>query len=167
MKKNILVTGGAGFIGSNFIEYYTANYPDHMIVNIDKLTYAGDLNNLFDVENRENYKFVQGDICDKKLIQKLFVTYQFKGVFHFAAESHVDNSIEGPEAFIKTNIEGTFVLLDAARDMWLTEPGKVKDEFKDARFLHVSTDEVYGTLYNFLYNNKSIDIVKINNFVSR
>ena len=146
MKKNILVTGGAGFIGSNFVEYYTAIHPDHLVVNIDKLTYAGDLKNLTDVENRENYKFIEGDICDKKLIQKLFVTYRFQGVFHFAAESHVDNSIEGPEAFIKTNIEGTFILLDTARNMWLSEPGEVKDEFKDARFLHVSTDEVYGTL---------------------
>lgn len=146
MKKSILVTGGAGFIGSNFIEYYTAIYPDHLVVNIDKLTYAGDLNNLTDVENRENYKFIEGDICDKKLIQKLFATYRFQGVFHFAAESHVDNSIEGPEAFIKTNIEGTFVLLDTARNMWLSGPGEIKAEFKEARFLHVSTDEVYGSL---------------------
>ena len=146
MNKNILITGGAGFIGSNFIDYYTANHPDHLVVNIDKLTYAGDLSNLKEVESRVNYTFIEGDICDKDLILALFEKYRFQGVFHFAAESHVDNSIEGPDAFIKTNIEGTFILLDAARKMWLNRPGNINDEFKEARFLHVSTDEVYGTL---------------------
>lgn len=146
MKKNILVTGGAGFIGSNFVEYYLEKYPNHLLVNIDKLTYAGDLENLKGVEDRPNYTFVKGDICDKQLIQELFEEYRFQRIFHFAAESHVDNSIEGPEAFIKTNIEGTFILIDAARKMWLNAPGKINIEFKDARFLHVSTDEVYGTL---------------------
>ena len=146
MKKNILVTGGAGFIGSNFIEYYIHKHPDHHVVNIDKLTYAGDPTNLNSVKNKPNYKFVEGDICDAKLINKLFATYRFQGVFHFAAESHVDNSIEGPEAFIKTNIEGTFILLDAARKIWLKGPGEINDEFKHSRFLHVSTDEVYGSL---------------------
>lgn len=146
MNKNILITGGAGFIGSNFIDYYTANHPDHLVVNIDKLTYAGDLSNLKEVESRVNYTFIEGDICDKDLILALFEKYRFQGVFHFAAESHVDNSIEGPDAFIKTNIEGTFILLDAARKMWLNRPGNINDEFKEARFLHVSTDEVYGSL---------------------
>jgi dTDP-glucose 4,6-dehydratase len=146
MKKNILVTGGAGFIGSNFVDYYTEKYPESFIVNIDKLTYAGDLENLNSVDGRPNYTFVKGDICDKELIEALFDKYRFQQVFHFAAESHVDNSIEGPEAFIKTNIEGTFILLDTARKMWLNAPGEINDEFKNARFLHVSTDEVYGSL---------------------
>jgi len=146
MKRNILVTGGAGFIGSNFVDYYTDKYPDHLVVNIDKLTYAGDLANLEAVDGRSNYTFVKGDICDKELIQELFEKYRFQQVYHFAAESHVDNSIEGPEAFIKTNIEGTFILLDTARRMWLKAPGEINNEFKNARFLHVSTDEVYGSL---------------------
>ena len=146
MKKNILVTGGAGFIGSNFIDYYTKKYPDYHVVNIDKLTYAGDPENLNEIKNRKNYSFVKGDICDRELIRDLFEKYRFEGVIHFAAESHVDNSIEGPEAFIKTNIEGTFILLDTARQLWLKGPGEIKDEFCDARFLQVSTDEVYGTL---------------------
>jgi dTDP-glucose 4,6-dehydratase len=146
MTKNILVTGGAGFVGSNFVDYYTEKYPNIFLVNLDKLTYAGDPKNLKSVEGRPNYTFVKGDICDKDLIKELFDKYRFQQVFHFAAESHVDNSIEGPEAFIKTNIEGTFNLLDAARKMWLNAPGEINAEFKNARFLHVSTDEVYGTL---------------------
>lgn len=146
MNKNILVTGGAGFIGSNFVEFYTSKYPGHLVVNLDKLTYAGNPDNLKEFADRPNHVFVKGDICDRELLESLFEKYQFQGVFHFAAESHVDNSIEGPEAFIKTNIEGTFRLIDVARKTWMSGPGAIKPEFSDARFLHVSTDEVYGSL---------------------
>jgi dTDP-glucose 4,6-dehydratase len=146
MKNHVLVTGGAGFIGSNFVEYYLENHPNQCIVNLDKLTYAGSLENLSEVRNHPQHTFVKGDICDGNLLQELFETYRFIGVFHFAAESHVDNSIEGPEAFIKTNIDGTFKLLEAARKLWMKNPGIVNPTFEKARFLHVSTDEVYGSL---------------------
>ena len=144
--KNILVTGGAGFIGSNFIPYFIENTDDYHIVNLDLLTYAGDLNNLSEVENHQRYTFVQGDICDRTFVEGLFNKYQFHDVIHFAAESHVDNSISGPEAFIKTNVLGTFNLIDTARKLWMNNPNKYKPEFAKARFHHVSTDEVYGTL---------------------
>ncbi|MBL3654831.1 dTDP-glucose 4,6-dehydratase [Fulvivirga sediminis] len=146
MKKNILITGGAGFIGSNFVPYFLESYPDYHLVNLDKLTYAGDLSNLTEVEGSDRYTFIQGDICDRSLIEKLFKEYKFQGVIHFAAESHVDNSISGPEAFINTNINGTFTLIDVARNTWMHEPFKKKEEFENARFHHISTDEVYGTL---------------------
>lgn len=145
-KKAILVTGGAGFIGSNFIEYFTQKFKEYQVVNLDKLTYAGNPENLDEVKDRLNYTFIKGDICDRNRIENLFNTYRFQGVFHFAAESHVDNSIAGPEAFIKTNIEGTFRLLEVARGFWMNGPGDLKKEFETARFLHVSTDEVYGSL---------------------
>lgn len=144
--KNILITGGAGFIGSNFVEYFAEKHPDYHVVNIDKLTYAGNLEHLKEVEKKSNYSFIKGDIVDRELIQELFKKYNFHGIIHFAAESHVDNSISGPEAFIQTNINGTFVLLDCARQHWMNGPNSIKDEFKDARFLHISTDEVYGSL---------------------
>lgn len=144
--KNILVTGGAGFIGSNFVAYFANKYPDYHIVNLDKLTYAGNPAYLKEVEKRDNYTFIKGDIVDLKLVAELFEKYSFQGVIHFAAESHVDNSIKGPAAFIETNIVGSFVLLDTARNYWMNGPGDIKDEFKSARFLHISTDEVYGTL---------------------
>ena len=143
----ILVTGGAGFIGSNFIPYFLEQYQDVNIVNIDKLTYAGDLSYLKEVAQNKHYTFINGDICDRNLIEDLFNKYQFKGVFHFAAESHVDNSIESPDEFIKTNVFGTFNLLDVARKHWMHGPNSVKQGFENSRFLHVSTDEVYGTLY--------------------
>ena len=143
----ILVTGGAGFIGSNFIPYFLEQHQDINIVNIDKLTYAGDLSNLKEVAQNKHYTFIKGDICDRNLIEDLFNKYQFKGVFHFAAESHVDNSIESPDEFIKTNVFGTFNLLDVARKHWMYKPNSVKKGFENSRFLHVSTDEVYGTLY--------------------
>ena len=146
MIENILVTGGAGFIGANFIPHFISNNPDFKVINLDKLTYAGDLENLKEVEQEERYEFVQGDICDRVLIENLFDKYQFKGVIHFAAESHVDNSISGPEAFIKTNVNGTFTLLDVARNFWMEAPFKYKEEFNKCRFHHISTDEVYGTL---------------------
>ncbi|WP_044637577.1 dTDP-glucose 4,6-dehydratase [Siansivirga zeaxanthinifaciens] len=142
----ILITGGAGFIGSNFIPYFLNTYPKIKIINIDKLTYAGELSNLKVVENNANYEFIQGDICDRNLIENLFETYKFQGVIHFAAESHVDNSITNPDTFIHTNIMGTFNLLDVAKKIWMDSPGKVKDIYKSARFHHISTDEVYGTL---------------------
>lgn len=146
MTKSILVTGGAGFIGSNFVPYFCKKYPEYHVINIDKLTYAGDLNNLKDCENAPNYTFVQGDICDEKLIEDLFIKYDIRGVIHFAAESHVDNSIKGPKVFMETNLMGTFNLIETARRYWMDAPGKVKPGYEDARFHHISTDEVYGTL---------------------
>ena len=144
--KNILVTGGAGFIGANFVPYFIANNPDYHLVNLDALTYAGNLENVAEVANHERYTFVKGDIVDGEFIKNLFDQYQFHDVIHFAAESHVDNSISGPEAFIKTNVLGTFNLLDTARKLWMSAPNQYKAEFVNARFHHVSTDEVYGTL---------------------
>lgn len=144
--KSILVTGGAGFIGSNFVPYMVAKYPQYKIVNLDKLTYAGNLNNLKECEKAENYVFVHGDICNRPLVEKLFAEYDIRGVVHFAAESHVDNSITGPQAFIETNILGTFTLLDAARNYWMEAPHQVKKGYEDCRFHHISTDEVYGAL---------------------
>ena len=144
----LLVTGGAGFIGSNFISYILKNEPRVKIVNLDKLTYAGDLLNLKEVAKHPNYAFVKGDVCNRGLIEELFKTYDFKGVIHFAAESHVDNSISGPSAFINTNVMGTFTLLDVAKNHWMESPQQVKEAHAHSRFLHISTDEVYGTLGN-------------------
>lgn len=146
MHKTILITGGAGFIGSNFVPYFCEKYPEYKIINLDKLTYAGNLENLRSCENMPNYSFVQGDICDADLVEKLFRENDVRGVIHFAAESHVDNSITGPRAFINTNIIGTFNLLDAARRHWMDAPGRIKPGYADARFHHISTDEVYGAL---------------------
>src|SRR5882757_3974842 len=142
MTDSILVTGGAGFIGSNFVLEWFAqgNGP---IVNLDKLTYAGNLENLAAVEANPAYTFVQGDICDAALVTRLFEEHKPRAIVHFAAESHVDRSIHGPEAFLRTNIDGTFTLLQAARAYYNTLQGEEKSRF---RFLHVSTDEVYGTL---------------------
>ena len=144
--QKILITGGAGFIGANFIPYFLKNNSDHYIVNLDLLTYAGDLQNLEEVENNENYNFVKGDICNRKLVEDLFKEHQFNAVIHFAAESHVDNSIKNPDAFIKTNVNGTFTVLDVAKNHWLDSSNNYKEAFKNARFHHISTDEVYGTL---------------------
>ena len=146
MSKTILVTGGAGFIGSNFVPYFCTKYPAYNVINLDKLTYAGNLDNLKECEGLPNHKFVQGDICDAELVEKLFTDNDIKGVVHFAAESHVDNSIKGPRAFINTNIIGTFNLLEAARKQWMDAPNKVKPGYEDCRFHHISTDEVYGAL---------------------
>jgi len=144
--KTILVTGGAGFIGSNFIPLFLEKNPEAFVVNLDKLTYAGTLENLREVESHPRYQFVQGDICDRPLVEGLFNRHNFSGVIHFAAESHVDNSIAGPEAFISTNVVGTFVVLDVARRHWLTGPGRPKPGCENNRFHHISTDEVYGSL---------------------
>ena len=144
--KTVLVTGGAGFIGSNFIPWFIEANPDTTVVNLDALTYAGDLSNLKELEGNSRYVFVNGDICDRALVESLFSKYNFNGVIHFAAESHVDNSISGPEAFIKTNINGTFTLIDVARKNWMNGPFDFKPGLENNRFLHVSTDEVYGTL---------------------
>jgi dTDP-glucose 4,6-dehydratase len=145
-KETILITGGAGFIGSNFIVYFLEKYPRYCIINLDKLTYAGDLDNLQEVSGNASYTFIKGDICDKKLLEETFEKYDIRGVIHFAAESHVDNSIEGPYPFIKTNIEGTFHLLEATRKHWMCKPHEYKQDYKNCRFHHISTDEVYGTL---------------------
>lgn len=144
--QTILVTGGAGFIGSNFIPYFLNKHKEYKIVNIDKLTYAGNLNNLKECENNSNYTFIQGDICNRPLIEKIFTDYDIRGVIHFAAESHVDNSIKNPDAFIQTNIVGTFTLVDVAKNYWLESPHKTKNSYENCRFHHISTDEVYGDL---------------------
>ena len=135
----ILVTGGAGFIGSHVVRLFVNKYPEYKIVNLDKLTYAGNLNNLKDTENKPNYEFVKGDIVDSDFILKLFIEKKFDGVIHLAAESHVDRSITNPTEFVFTNVIGTVNLLNAAKHIW-------KDNFSDKRFYHISTDEVYGSL---------------------
>lgn len=146
MTKAILVTGGAGFIGANFVPYFVRKYPEYHVVNLDKLTYAGNKANLAECEGVANYTFVHGDICDEVLLENLFKTYDIRGVIHFAAESHVDNSISGPKAFINTNIVGTFNLLEASRGHWMGRPKSYKAGYEKCRFHHISTDEVYGTL---------------------
>nr|WP_294491216.1 dTDP-glucose 4,6-dehydratase [uncultured Mediterraneibacter sp.] len=144
--KTYLVTGGAGFIGTNYIHYMLAKYGEKIrIINVDKLTYAGNLENLKDAERLDNYEFVKADICDKEAVDKIFQTYDIDRVVHFAAESHVDRSIKDPEIFAKTNILGTLVLLITARKYWEVSDGEYKEGKK---FLHVSTDEVYGSLEN-------------------
>ena len=137
--KTILITGGAGFIGSHVIRLFVNKYPDYKIVNLDKLTYAGNLTNLKDIENKPNYEFIKGDIVDSDFIQKLFEEKKFDGVIHLAAESHVDRSISNPTEFVFTNVIGTVNLLNSAKHVW-------KDNFEGKRFYHISTDEVYGSL---------------------
>ncbi len=144
--KSILVTGCAGFIGSNFVPYFLEKYPEYFIINLDLLTYAGDLANLSDVKADANYKFIKGDICNRELIEFIFDEYDVRGVIHFAAESHVDNSIKNPGVFIETNVNGTFTLLDVAYKKWMEKPFTRKEDYEDCRFHHISTDEVYGTL---------------------
>ncbi|MGK0386793.1 MAG: dTDP-glucose 4,6-dehydratase [Patiriisocius sp.] len=143
--KSILITGGAGFIGSNYVAYLLETSQDELYV-LDKLTYAGDLKNLETASKASNYHFIEGDICDQELVTTLFKEHQFNEVVHFAAESHVDNSITSPGAFIATNITGTFNLLQAAYKIWMDAPNLFKEGCDSNRFLHVSTDEVYGTL---------------------
>jgi dTDP-glucose 4,6-dehydratase len=137
--KKILITGGAGFIGSHVVRLFVQKYPEYQIFNLDALTYAGNLENITDIEKEPNYTFVKGDITDERFIDNLFQEKQFDGVIHLAAESHVDRSIEDPMAFVKTNVIGTVNLLNAARKQWANAP-------EGKRFYHVSTDEVYGSL---------------------
>ncbi len=146
MSDTILITGGAGFIGSNFVPYFCQKYPGYNVLNLDKLTYAGDLGNLKECEGMTNYRFIQGDICDRPLLEDIFKRNDVRGVIHFAAESHVDNSIKAPEAFVKSNIDGTFTLLDVAFRHWMQGPHDVKPGYMCCRFHHISTDEVFGTL---------------------
>ncbi len=145
-KKSVLVTGCAGFIGSNFVPYFLEKYPEYHIINLDLLTYAGNLENLEEIAENEHYTFVNGDICDRELIESLFDTHDIRGVIHFAAESHVDNSIKNPGVFIETNINGTFTLVDVAYKKWMNKPFEYKSGYESCRFHHISTDEVYGTL---------------------
>ncbi|MBN2768497.1 MAG: GDP-mannose 4,6-dehydratase, partial [Campylobacterales bacterium] len=170
--KTILVTGGAGFIGSNFVPYFLEKYENYNLVNLDLLTYAGNLENLAECESNPRYKFIKGDICDRELVELIFERYDIKGVIHFAAESHVDNSIKNPGVFVQTNVNGTYTLIDIAYKHWMDAPFKYKDRYlneilndeslmmkkkednskskiqnsKLPRFHHISTDEVYGTL---------------------
>ena len=139
MKRNILVTGGAGFIGSHLVRLLVNKYPTYHIINMDLLTYAGNLENLKDIEHKENYSFVKCDICDFKKVKQVFVDYKIDSIIHLAAESHVDRSIEDPFSFAQTNVMGTLSLLQAAKSYW-------KNNFKNKLFYHVSTDEVYGSL---------------------
>lgn len=141
-ERTILITGGAGFIGSHVVRLFVNKYPQYKIVNLDKLTYAGNLANLKDVEQKPNYEFVRGDIVDAAFIQNLFTQHQFDGVIHLAAESHVDRSIASPMDFVMTNVVGTVNLLNAAKHLWI----KPKSEISNPKFYHVSTDEVYGSL---------------------
>ena len=139
MSRKILITGGAGFIGSHVVRRFVNNYPSYHIYNLDALTYAGNLSNLRDIENASNYTFIKGDITDSSLVQALFTEHNFDGVIHLAAESHVDRSISNPMSFVTTNIIGTVVLLNAAKATW-------HGNFDDKLFYHISTDEVYGSL---------------------
>ncbi|MFY7825988.1 MAG: dTDP-glucose 4,6-dehydratase [Flectobacillus sp.] len=139
--KKILITGGAGFIGSHVVRLFVTKYPEYQIFNLDKLTYAGNLANLTDIENQVNYTFVKGDLVDAPFIDALFAEHNFDGVIHLAAESHVDRSITDPMAFVMTNVVGTVNLLNAAKNTW-------KGNYEGKRFYHVSTDEVYGELHN-------------------
>lgn len=147
-KVIILVTGGAGFIGSNFIPYFLEKYSNYNIINLDLLTYAGCLENLKEVNDHPRYKFVKADIYNRDFVEFIFNEYDIKGVIHFAAESHVDNSIRTPDIFIKTNVNCTFTLLDVAYKYWMEKPFKYKPDYENCRFHHISTDEVYGSLKN-------------------
>ncbi len=146
IDKHILLTGTAGFIGSNFVPYFLEKYPEYHLVNLDLLTYAGDEANLKECENNPRYTFIKGDICDRALVQEIFEKYDIEGVIHFAAESHVDNSIKNPGVFIETNVNGTYTLVDVAKNYWMKKPFTYHDKYKACRFHHISTDEVYGTL---------------------
>ena len=151
-SKKILITGGAGFIGSHVVRLFVNKYPDYQIYNLDKLTYAGNLANLSDIEKKPNYHFVKGDIVDASFINELFKTHDFEGVIHLAAESHVDRSITNPMEFNQTNVVSTVNLLNAAKESW-------KNDLSNHLFYHVSTDEVYGSLHDdgFFYEDTAYD----------
>ena len=142
MKRNIIVTGGAGFIGSHVVRLFVNKYPEYHIINVDKLTYAGNLANLKDIENKPNYTFVKADICDFDTMYRLMIDNNVDGIIHLAAESHVDRSIKDPFTFARTNVMGTLSLLQAAKLYWESLPEK----YEGKRFYHISTDEVYGAL---------------------
>ncbi|ABZ94486.1 dTDP-glucose 4,6-dehydratase [Leptospira biflexa serovar Patoc strain 'Patoc 1 (Ames)'] len=144
--KNVLVTGSAGFIGSNFVPYFLETHPHVHVVSLDKITYAGNLDNLSSIISEKRHTFVNGDICDAELVGSLFETYKFDLVVHFAAESHVDNSIINPKIFLETNVIGTFQLLQTAYSTWFSAPFQRKPGFEAAKFIHISTDEVFGSL---------------------
>jgi len=144
--KSILVTGCAGFIGSNFVPYFLEKYPEYRLINLDLLTYAGSLENLTEVADDPRHEFVRGDIRNRELLEYLFDKYDIRGVIHFAAESHVDNSIRNPGIFVETNVNGTFTLLDVAYKKWMEKPFHYREGYEGCRFHHISTDEVYGTL---------------------
>jgi len=152
MERNILITGGAGFIGSHVVRLFVTKYPQYRIINLDKLTYAGNLENLKDIENESNYTFVKADICDYARMLQIFTDYRVDGVIHLAAESHVDRSITDPFSFAQTNVMGTLSLLQAAKESW-------KGNMEGKLFYHVSTDEVYGSLENegFFYESTPYD----------
>ena len=154
-SKNLLVTGGSGFIGSNFIIYLLDKYDDVKIINLDALTYAANINNLVTIENNKNYKFISGSICNKKLVEKLFLDHKIDGVINFAAETHVDNSIINPEIFIRSNISGVFNLLNIAYKFWMNNPFETKKAFKYSRFHQISTDEIYGSIDQGSFSEKS------------
>lgn len=137
--KNILITGGVGFIGSHVVRLFVNKYPEYHIINLDKLTYAGNLANLKDIEDKPNYTFIKADICDFNRMIELFSEYRINGVIHLAAESHVDRSIKDPFTFAQTNVMGTLSLLQAAKLSW-------ESDYEEKRFYHISTDEVYGAL---------------------
>lgn len=141
-KRNILITGGAGFIGSHVVRLFVNKYPEYHIINLDKLTYAGNLANLKDIENQPNYTFIKADICDYEKMQEIMQQYRVDGIIHLAAESHVDRSIKDPFTFARTNVMGTLSLLQAAKVYWESLPEK----YEGKRFYHISTDEVYGAL---------------------
>ena len=145
-KQHILVTGCAGFIGSNFVPYFLEKYPEYTLINLDLLTYAGTLDNLIEVETHPRHIFIQGDICNREHVEAIFEQYDIRGVIHFAAESHVDNSIKNPGIFVETNVNGTFTLVDVAYKYWMEKPFVRKEGYETCRFHHISTDEVYGTL---------------------
>ena len=139
MNHNVLITGGAGFIGSHVVRFFVTNYSEYHIYNLDILSYAGNINNLTDIKNKDNYTFIQGDICDNELVIDIFKKYKISRVIHLAAESHVDRSIDDPFSFAQTNVIGTLNLLQVAKNYW-------KDNYSDKLFYHISTDEVYGSL---------------------
>ena len=142
VPKNIMITGGAGFIGSHVVRLFVNKYPDCKIVNVDKLTYAGNLNNLKDIESKPNYEFVRADIADLEKMREVIKENEITGIIHLAAESHVDRSIKDPFTFARTNVMGTLALLQAAKEYWDTLP----DKYENKLFYHISTDEVYGAL---------------------
>jgi len=141
-KRNIIITGGAGFIGTHVVKLFVKKYPEYRIINVDKLTYAGNLSNLTDIENASNYTFIKADICDFDIMQEIFKQYNVDGIIHLAAESHVDRSIKDPFTFAQTNVMGTLSLLQAAKHTW----EELESKYEGKRFYHISTDEVYGEL---------------------